>query len=191
MLGQYSQYNCWPGWIYGAFTGSPFQEGWLGQGVRERFQALAVERNVLFVHAGLLPIFKEGLLVGKVAIKLGTQSYPEVNGHWKYWNGTHILLGDFPANHVAGVSKWSNLWLIWLTTFRIICPQQLGGISQDMLPGGLDSVNAEVKRLLRLGGTGPPCWLGPRWGKSQCEMAMACYGTAKSRLRTRSSTKLL
>lgn len=56
------------------------KEGWLGQGVRERFQALAVERNVLFVHAGLLPIFK------------------------------------------------------------------------DMLPGGLDSVNAEVKRLLRLGG---------------------------------------
>lgn len=52
------------------------KEGWLGQGVRERFQALAVERNVLFVHAGLLPIFK------------------------------------------------------------------------DMLPGGLDSVNAEVKRLL-------------------------------------------
>jgi hypothetical protein len=81
MLAQYSQYTCWPGWIYGAFTGSPFQEGWRGQGVRERFQALAVERNVLFVHAGLLPIFKEGLLVGKVAIKLGTQSYPEVNGH--------------------------------------------------------------------------------------------------------------
>lgn len=35
------------------------KDGWLGSALRWRFQSVALERKVLFVHAGLLPNFSQ------------------------------------------------------------------------------------------------------------------------------------
>ena len=37
------------------------KDGWLGSALRWRFQSVALERKVLFVHAGLLPSFSQAI----------------------------------------------------------------------------------------------------------------------------------